>query len=77
MDKTSSKIPKTPKEKDMWIQARRIVAKQTGAKHESQMPWQLVTTIYNDAKKAGKVPKLEDVRKAKYSKTIAKYKKER
>ena len=73
-DKTSSPIPRTPKEKRMWIQARRIVAKEVGAKRESEMPWELVTTIYNNAKKANKIPKMADVRDAKFSKTIYKYK---
>ena len=38
-DKTQSKIPKTPKEKKMWIQARRIATKESGAQSEKQVPW--------------------------------------
>lgn len=74
-DKTSSDIPKTPKEKKMWIQARRIATKESGAKDEKEVPWPLVTTIYKDAKKANKVPSIKDVHKAKKDKKVEKYKK--
>lgn len=73
-NKTKSKIPKTPKEKKQWIQARRIVSKESGKTSEKNMPWGLVTHIYQDEKKAGKVAKKSDVKNAKKSKTVSKYK---
>lgn len=71
--KTSSKIPKTPKEKKQWVRARQIVAKESGAKSDKSMPWQLVTHIYKNEKHAGKVAKKSDVSTAKKSKAVAKY----
>ena len=74
-DKTTSKIPKTAKEKKMWVRSRQIAAKESGARSEKEEPWGLTTTIYKNAKKADKVPKKSDVTKAKKSKAVAKYKK--
>lgn len=71
---TKSKIPKTPKEKEMWKRATGIAVKESGKYSEKGIPWQLVTTIYKNEEKAGKVAKKKDVTKAKYSKTVAKYK---
>lgn len=73
-NKTDSKIPKTPRQKKMWVRARQIVAKETGRTSESGQPWGLVTKIYKDENKAGKVAKKSDVKKAKVSKTVRKYK---
>jgi|15BtaG_2_1085339.scaffolds.fasta_scaffold00113_14 hypothetical protein len=72
-DKTSSKIPKTPREKKMWIRAREIAVKQSGAKSEKGVPWELVTTIYKDAKKADKIPRKSDVTYAKKDKAAESY----
>lgn len=47
-NKTTSKIPKTPRQKKMWIQARKLVAKTSGATSEKSMPWGLVTKITKD-----------------------------
>lgn len=74
-DKTRSNIPKTPREKKMWERARQITTKESGARSEKQVPWQLVTHIYKKEKEAGKVAKKSDVKKAKYSKKVADYKK--
>ena len=73
-NKSSSKIPKTQKQKQMWIKARQIVTKQSGATSEKKMPWGLVTTIFKNAKAANKVPKKSDVTKAKKSPAVSKYK---
>lgn len=83
---TQSDIPKTPREKKMWIAARRIVAKQSGLyektksdskqttkQQEQKMPWGLVTTIYKNAKKANKIPKQADWKDAKVNKTVKAY----
>jgi len=75
--KTSSDIPKTPQEKKRWIRARQIVAKETGRYSEGEIPWALVTHIYQSQQKAGKTAKASDVKKAKVSKTVRKYKTER
>jgi len=72
-DKTTSKIPKTAKEKKMWVRARQIAAKESGAKSDKSMPWELVTTIYKKEKGADKVAKKSDVKKAKISKAVKKY----
>ena len=72
-DKTKSKVPKTSKEKRMWIQARRIAVKESGAKTEDEVPWGLVQKIYANAKKSEKVPKSTDVKKAKISKAVKSY----
>ncbi len=71
--RTKSKIPKTPREREMWKRATAIAAKQSGRYSEKEIPWELVTTIYKDAKKAGKVPKKSDITKAKVSTTVRKY----
>ena len=73
-NKTSSKIPKTPKEKKMWIRARQIAAKESGKYSEKELPWALTTTIYKKAKAAGKIPKKSDVTNAKKSSAVSKYK---
>ena len=73
-DKTGSKIPKTAKEKKMWIQARRLVAKETGRYKEDEIPWGLVNHIYEAEKKAQKVIKPKEIRKTKESKAVRKYK---
>lgn len=83
-DKTKSDIPKTPRQKKMWIQARRIVAAQAGKKkrgvkgEQDLTPgqWGLVTTIYKDAKKADKIPKTSDWTKAKKEPSTMSYKKD-
>lgn len=74
-DKTDSKIPKTPREKKMWIQARRLVAKKTGDYSEKDQPWGLTTTIYKKEKKANKIIRPRDIERAKVSKTVRAYKK--
>ena len=78
--KTKSHIPKTPREKEMWIAARRIVASQTGKKKHGEKgqdltsgQWGLVTHIYQNAKKAGKIPKQADWEKAKKGKAVSRY----
>lgn len=74
-NKTTSKIPKTPTQKKRWIRARQIVTKESDAKSEKDMPWGLVTKIYKNQNKAGKTAKKADVKKAKVSKAVKKYKK--
>lgn len=74
-NKTSSKIPKTKTEKERWVRARKIVAKESGAKSDKQMPWQLVTHIYNEEQKSNKTAKKSDVKKTKVSKAVRSYKK--
>ena len=73
-NKTKSKIPKNSTEKRQWIQARKVVAKQSGAKSESGVPWGLVTHIYQNEKKAGKTITPKDVSKTKPSKAVKSYK---
>lgn len=73
-NKTKSKIPKTKKQKKNWIRARKIVSKESGKSSEKEMPWGLVTHIYKEAEKSDKVIKPMDVKKAKKSKTVSKYK---
>ena len=72
---TKSKIPKTKIEKKRWIRARKIAAKESGAKSDKSMPWRLVTHIYKESQKANKTPSKKDVRRAKKSKAISRYKK--
>ena len=72
--RTKSKIPKTPKQKLMWKRSTAIAAKESGKYTDKTIPYSLVTTIYKNAVKADKVPKKEDIEKAKYSKHIASYK---
>lgn len=76
-DKTSSNIPKTSAQKRKWIQARRLVTKQTGATSEKQIPWGLVTHIYQSEEKARKTIKPSDIKKARVSNTIKDYVKKR
>lgn len=71
--KTKSKIPKTPKQKAMWKRGVEIAVKTSGKSTDKTIPFPLVTTIYKNEVKAGKVAKKSDVTKAKYSKTVAKY----
>lgn len=73
--RTKSDIPKTAREREMWKRATAIATKESGAQSEKSTPWQLVTTIYKNAKKANKVPKKSDIKKAKHSKAVASYKK--
>ena len=73
-NKTTSKTPKTPRQKKMWIQARKIAAKEGGTVNPKKVSWGLVTHIYENAKKANKVPKKTDVAKAKKSKAVSRYK---
>lgn len=72
--RTKSKIPKTPKQKLMWKRSTAIAAKESGKYTDKTIPYPLVTTIYKNAVKVDKVPKKEDIEKAKYSKHIASYK---
>ena len=72
-NKTKSRIPKTATEKKQWIQARKIVSKESGKSSEKSMPWGLVNHIYQNEKKAGKVIKPSDVKKAKKSKAVSRY----
>lgn len=72
-NKTASKVPKTPKQKQMWIRARQIATKESGAQSEKEVPWGLTNHIFQNAKKADKVPKKADVTKAKKSKAVSKY----
>lgn len=71
--RTKSSIPKTPKQKEMWKRATAIVVKESGRSSEKKIPWQLVTTIYKKADKAGKVPRKTDISNAHESKTIRNY----
>jgi len=73
-NKTSSKVPKTPKQKEQWIRARQIAAKESGKYSEEGVPWGLVQKIYKNEKESGKVAKKSDVTKAKKSKAVSKYK---
>jgi hypothetical protein len=73
-NKTSSKIPKTATQKIRWIKSRKLVAKQSGSNSEKQ-PWGLVNHIYQQENKAGKTIKNADVKNAKKSKSVSKYKK--
>lgn len=72
-NKTASKIPKTPKQKKRWIRARQIVAKETGRISEKQ-PWALVNHIYQEQEKVNKTAKKSDIKKAKVSKAVKRYK---
>lgn len=72
--KTMSHIPKTKKEKKMWIQARRFVAKSSNRYSEKEIPWGLVTKIYKDQLKSGNVMHDKDIEHAKVSKTVRSYK---
>lgn len=73
-NKTSSSIPKTAAEKKKWIQARRLVARETGRYKEKEIPWGLVTHIYKAEKKANKTIKPKDILREKTSKAVRKYK---
>lgn len=73
-NKTTSKIPKTAKQKQMWIKARQLSAKESGKYGEKSVPWGLVNHIYQAEKKANKVIKSSDIAKAKKSKAASKYK---
>jgi hypothetical protein len=75
-NKTSSDIPKTPLEKKRWIMARKVVAKQTGAKDDKQMPWALVNHIMKEEKKAKKTITKKDVKKTNVTKSGIRYKKQ-
>lgn len=72
--KTKSKIPKTAREKTNYKRAEGIAAKESGKYSEKNLPYGLVDKIYKNAEKAGKTIKKGDAKKAKYSKTVAKYK---
>ncbi len=71
--KTTSHVPKSAREKKMWIQARRFVARTVGRYKEKEIPWGLVQKIYEDQVKSGHTMSDEDIRKAKIYKTIRKY----
>ena len=73
-NKTGSKVPQTPKQKKMWIQARRFVARTVGRYGEEDIPWALVQKIYADQEKSGKILSDSDIKNAKPSATIRKYK---
>lgn len=73
-NKTTSPIPKTAKEKRMWIQARRFVAKTVGRYGEDDIPFGLVTKIYKDQQKSGHVMHDRDIENAKQYKSIRAYK---
>ena len=72
-NKTSSKIPKTARQKKMWIEARKIVAKESGKYSEKNLPWGLVTHIEQNEVKANKIAKPKDWKDAKKSKAVSKY----
>lgn len=72
-NKTSSKVPKTEREKKMWINARRLVAQKTGRYAEEDIPWGLVQKIYKDEKKGNKIVSRSDIKRAKPSKTVRAY----
>lgn len=74
-DKTSSHIPKDKKEDRMWIQARRLVAKEEGSSKEKEMPWELVTKIYKNEKKAGKTISDKEIDKTHAYRTVRDYRK--
>jgi hypothetical protein len=82
-NKTTSKVPKTAREKKAWIQARRIAAKQAGLKttgakrsnkavkqQEEKVSWGLVNKIYQNQLKADKIAKNKDWKKDKPSKKV-------
>ena len=73
-NKTKSKIPKNSTEKRQWIQARKVVSKESGKTSEKSLPWPLVNHIYQAEKKAGKTITAADVRKTKKSKAVSRYK---
>lgn len=72
-NKTKSKIPKSASDERKWIQARKLVAKQAGAKSEAGVPWGLVNHIYQNEKTAGKTIKGKDIKRAKVSKAVKGY----
>lgn len=71
---TKSKIPKTPKQKRMFVRAEGIAAKAAGTFSEKNIPFGLAVKIYKDEEKADKVAKAKDVKKTKVSKAVKKYK---
>ena len=71
--KTKSKIPKTPREKEMFKRATAIAVKESGKYSEKNIPWPLAVTIYKNAKKADKIPKKSDIKNAKYNSKVARY----
>lgn len=71
--KSTSPIPKTPRERQMWKRATAIAVKESGKSSEKKIPWGLTTTIFKFAKKADKVPKKSDITKAKKSPAVSKY----
>lgn len=75
-NKTESSIPKTAAQKKKWIQARKLVARQVGRYKEKEIPWGLVTHIYQNEEKAGKTIRKKDIRdtKAKMGSAVRKYK---
>jgi len=73
--KSTSPIPKTPKQRQMWKRAVAITVKESGKSSEKEIPYGLATTIFKNARKAGKVPKKSDVTNAKRSPAVARYKK--
>jgi len=72
--KTKSKIPKSAREKRMWIQARKLTAEMTGRYAEENIPWGLVTHIYQDEIKGNKIIKKSDIKNAKISQAVRSYK---
>ena len=73
-DVTHSDIAKTPKEKRMWIQARRLAAKQSGRSRDEGMPWSYVMQLYENQKKSGHTIRDKDIEDAHKSKTVRAYK---
>jgi hypothetical protein len=76
-NKTKSKIPRNASDKSKWIASRKLVAKQAGATAEKNVPWALVNHIYQNEKKAGKTIKAKDIKKAKVSKAVKSYVREK
>lgn len=64
-DYTGSKIPKTPRERRMFVQARRLEAKMTGRTGIKDQSWGLIVKIYKDELKANKIIKDKEIRKQK------------
>jgi len=72
-DKTTSAIPKTPREKKMWIRARQFIAKSVNRFSEEAIPWGAVQKVYKNQIKGNKVMKKSDIDNVKISKSLRKF----
>lgn len=72
-NRTSSKIPKTGREKVLWEKARELSAKEEGKYREGSMNWGLTDKIYKDEMKNNHEIKSRDIRRAHKEKAAGKY----